>query len=125
MLASTSSLTAWETWIPATVKAWLYIFTTVVLGRLIFLHYYHGLHRYNGPFMASLTDFWRMCHAYRNRHREPMLHMHEKYGDVVRMGPNVLSFQQPQAIKDIYGAGKHYKKVSSSISSAQVSTVIG
>ncbi|KAI9811991.1 MAG: hypothetical protein M1827_004883 [Pycnora praestabilis] len=26
------------------------------------------------------------------------------------MGPNVLSFRQPQAIKDIYGAGKHFKK---------------
>lgn len=52
-----------------------------------------------------------------------MLYIHEKYGDVVRTAPNVLSFRQPQAIKDIYGAGKHYKKVSSSISSAQVSTV--
>jgi hypothetical protein len=41
-----------------------------------------------------------------------MVHMHEKYGDVVRMGPNVLSFGQPQAIKDIYGPGKQFKKVS-------------
>ena len=52
-----------------------------------------------------------------------MVDMHEKYGDVVRMAPNVLSFRQPQAIKDIYGAGKHYKKVSSSVSRAQVSIV--
>ena len=40
-----------------------------------------------------------------------MIHMHEKYGDVVRIGPNVLSFRQPQAIKDIYGPGKQFKKV--------------
>lgn len=41
-----------------------------------------------------------------------MIHMHEKYGDIVRMGPNVLSFSQPQAIRDIYGPGKQFKKVS-------------
>lgn len=53
-----------------------------------------------------------MYHAYRNRYSEPMVDMHEKYGSVVRMGPNVLSFGQPQAIRDIYGPGKNFIKVS-------------
>lgn len=40
-----------------------------------------------------------------------MIHLHNKYGDVVRVGPNVLSFAQPKAIKDIYGPGKVWEKV--------------
>lgn len=112
MLASVSLPPTWGSWLPTTVRAWLCIFTLVLIVRLISLHYYHGLHKYNGPFLASLTDFWRLCHAYRNSNREPMRHVHEKYGDVVRMGPNVLSFRQPEAIRDIYGPRKHFQKVS-------------
>jgi len=32
--------------------------------------------------------------------------LHRKHGDVVRLGPNVLSFADPQAIKIIYGLNK-------------------
>jgi cytochrome P450 len=33
----------------------------------------------------------------------PYLYLHRRYGSVVRIGPNRLSFQNPAAIKDIYG----------------------
>lgn len=110
MLASISLPLTWESWLPTTTKTCLCILTLVLIVRLISLHYHHGLNKYNGPFLASLTDFWRLCHAYRNSDREPMIHLHEKYGDVVRMGPNVLSFRQPEAIRDIYGPRKHFQK---------------
>ncbi|MCJ1386172.1 hypothetical protein MMC17_009298 [Xylographa soralifera] len=42
--------------------------------------------------------------------KPPMIDLHEKYGDIVRMGPNVLSFGKPEAIKDIYGVGKAWNK---------------
>ena len=111
MLASNSFLKTLESWLPATAKAWVYVLTSVLILRLVSLHYHHGLHKYNGPFLASFSDLWRLCYAYRNSNREPMIQMHDMYGDVVRMGPNVLSFSQPQAIEDIYGPGKHFKKV--------------
>ena len=111
MLASNSFAASLESWLPTTAKAWLYVLTSVLIVRLVSLRYHHGLHKYNGPFLASLSDFWRLCHAYRNMNREPMIHLHDMYGDIVRMGPNVLSFRQPQAIQDIYGPGKHFKKV--------------
>ena len=40
-----------------------------------------------------------------------MLDLHEKYGDIVRVGPNLLSFGNPEAIKDVYGVGKAWNKV--------------
>jgi hypothetical protein len=38
--------------------------------------------------------------------------LHAKYGDVVRVGPNVLSFGKPSAIQDIYGLNKGFIKIS-------------
>ncbi len=37
--------------------------------------------------------------------------VHEKYGDVVRLGPNTLSFADPRAILDIYGTKGSDQKV--------------
>ena len=95
-----------------TAKAWLCILVAVCIIRLASLRYHHGLHKYNGPFLASLTDFQRLCHAYSTSYRKPMILVDDKYGDILNMGPDVLSFRQPQAIRDIYGPGKHSKKVS-------------
>lgn len=91
--------------------SWFLLFGVIVVGKALYSRYCHGLSGFNGPALASFTNFWRFCHAYKNRHREPMLHMHARYGDVVRMGPDCLSFGQPQAIRDIYGPGKDFKKV--------------
>jgi hypothetical protein len=37
--------------------------------------------------------------------------IHEKYGDIVRVGPNELSFADPKAIHEIYGPGGSSQKV--------------
>lgn len=93
------------------LEAWLSLIGAITVVHIVSLRYRNGLGRFNGPFLASFTNLWRMCHAYSNNYRAPMVHLHEQYGDVVRVGPNVLSFAQPQAIKDIYGPGKVWAKV--------------
>ncbi|RYO73661.1 hypothetical protein DL764_010439 [Monosporascus ibericus] len=40
-----------------------------------------------------------------------ILRLHAKYGDVVRLGPNTLSFADPKALKSIYGLNKGFVKV--------------
>lgn len=47
-----------------------------------------------------------------------MLDIHHKYGDVVRIAPNELSFYSPQSYQDIYGhvskgRGRFCKNISS------------
>lgn len=63
-----------------------------------------------GPFAASLSDLWRLFYSYANQHEKPMAAIHRKYGDIVRMGPQMLSFACPEAVKDIYGPGKNFAK---------------
>ena len=45
---------------------------------------------------------WQVYDVWRNVDRIPFLALHKKYGSIVRLGPNKLSFSSPKAIKDIY-----------------------
>ena len=76
-------------------------------------YFNHGLNKYPGAFAANFTDWWRLLIVYGRR---PDIHhqkLHERYGDVVRLGPNTLSFSSPAALKQIYGLNKGMTKVGS------------
>lgn len=69
------------------------------------------LGKFPGPLPAAWTNVFRLFDALFGMHRVPsLIGLHEKYGDVIRLGPRVLSFAQPQAVKDIYGTDKSYPK---------------
>ena len=93
------------------VELWALALAALALTTLLSYRYKKGLYKYRGPLLASFTDLWRCCYAYTHMNRPPMLDLHEKYGEIVRVGPNTLSFGHPEAIKDIYGAGKAWDKV--------------
>ncbi len=48
---------------------------------------------------------------YKRRPEVEHIKLHEKHGDVVRLGPNSLSFSDPKALKTIYGLNKGFTKV--------------
>jgi hypothetical protein len=83
----------------------------LVVGYLARSHFNHGLNRYPGPFLASLTNWWRFFDVYGRRSELTHIKLHQKYGDVVRLGPNVLSFGNPMAVKQIYGLNRGFVKV--------------
>lgn len=93
------------------VEAWIVSLVALAIARLLFYRFKKGFAKYNGPFLASFTDLWRVVHAYTHMNQPPMLDIHQKYGDIVRIGPNTISFGKPEAIKDIYGPGKTWNKV--------------
>ena len=75
--------------------------------------YGNGINRFPGPFAASLTYFWRLRDAYVNGDKRPsFVALHEKYGEIIRLGPKTLSFSSPLALDDIYGPGSNMEKVS-------------
>ncbi|KAF2275234.1 benzoate 4-monooxygenase cytochrome-like protein P450 [Westerdykella ornata] len=62
----------------------------------------HPLARYPGPRLAALTDIYLAYHAYRGDRHLCYHAAHQKYGPVVRIGPNSLSFNTSSALKTIY-----------------------
>jgi hypothetical protein len=87
-------------------------FLTLLAAAYLFRNRYQkGLAKYPGPFLASLTDLWRFFDVYGRRPERTHIRLHEKHGDIVRLGPNALSFGSPEALKAIYGPNKGFVKV--------------
>ena len=90
---------------------WLVLVSFCVLAYLAKNRFHNGLQKYPGPLFASLTDWWRFFDVLGRRPDITHVELHGKYGDIVRLGPNTLSFANPAAIKIIYGLNKGFTKV--------------
>ena len=90
---------------------WLLLAVIILSSYLVKNRFHHGLQKYPGPFLASLTDWWRFWDVWGRRPDITLNRLHRKNGDIVRLGPNALSFADPKALKDIYGLNKGFTKV--------------
>ena len=91
------------------VSYWPWLLCAAVLAGLVYQRYFRGLNKFDGPFLSSFTNLWRAWNLCGRKNKMPLSTLHEKYGTIVRIGPNVLSFNDPNAIKDIYN--KRFVKV--------------
>lgn len=102
--------------------AWTYGLVSGVLAALLAvsglcyalsLRYRPYLRSIPGPFLASFTDLWRLLAVDKGNFEVVLQVLHNKYGDLVRVGPNCISVGDPREIKQIYGITRLYQKVSS------------
>ncbi|KAK3349306.1 cytochrome P450-like protein [Lasiosphaeria hispida] len=96
--------------IQALAQHWVLVVVTGLVGWLVKNRYHNGLNKFPGPLTASLTDWWRFFDVYGQRPERTHIALHKKYGGVVRLGPNSLSFSDPEALKTIYGLNKGFIK---------------
>jgi hypothetical protein len=101
-----------ESFLSLLLEYWPAAIVIAFVAYLLKNYFNHGLNKYPGPFLASLTDWWRFVDVYKRRPEVTHLKLHAKHGDVVRLGPNSLSFADPKALKSIYGLNKGYVKLS-------------
>lgn len=92
--------------LPIFLTYWPAIIATVFVAWLLNNKFHAGLNKYHGHWLAGYTDWWRFVDNLGRKTQHTHLDLHRKYGDVVRLGPNVLSFADPRAIKVIYGLNK-------------------
>ena len=93
----------------------LFLFLSAILLLVLYVVYYRLLHplaRYPGPFLASITNLWKVYQLSTLHLPEILVQLHEKHGDVVRVGPNDLSFQTNSAYGQIYKGGRSLPKTS-------------
>ncbi|KAI0179448.1 benzoate 4-monooxygenase cytochrome P450 [Hypoxylon sp. FL1284] len=85
---------------------------SVILYRLVVYVrnvYNHPLSRFPGPRTAAISNFLHCYVFLRGRQPYDLLELHRKYGPVVRVAPNELSFNTGQSWKDIYGFRQGHK----------------
>lgn len=85
------------------------ILTSLVVVRLC--RPWWRLRHIAGPFPASITNFQRMGWIGTKRAHIILQETHEKYGEVVRISPNMVSFSNPDAIHAVYPMRPGFPKV--------------
>ncbi|KAI8631419.1 isotrichodermin C-15 hydroxylase [Xylariaceae sp. FL1651] len=80
------------------------------IGLAIYRVFFHPLAKYPGPVLAKITDAHQLYHAWKGDRHLEFWRMHERYGKIVRFGPNSLSFNSNGALKDIYGFKSNVRK---------------
>lgn len=85
---------------------YLFVFITIQILYWICIGIYrltfHPLAKYPGPWIAAVSPFFYSWAFGRGRAGPVIRAAHEKYGPVVRIAPNDLSFATPSAYRDIY-----------------------
>ncbi|KAH9918659.1 cytochrome P450 [Fomitopsis serialis] len=77
------------------------LFCSIAIYRVSPLH---TLYKYPGPFISRFSNFHLVLVAARGRQHHYFKKMHEKYGPIVRLGPNVLSIVDVELLPSILGA---------------------
>ncbi|KAF8656419.1 hypothetical protein AX16_002563 [Volvariella volvacea WC 439] len=97
----------------ATSSTWIVLgclcLASLAIVKICHRLYGHQLSHIPGPRLAALTDlYWIYYDLVRDGERiEALKRLHEKYGSVVRIGPNELHFNDPRAFEDIYVRNGH------------------
>ncbi|KAK3694224.1 cytochrome P450 [Podospora appendiculata] len=68
------------------------------------------LKRYPGPFLDGWTNLWRLWVVYRADYAHTVKKLHEKYGPVVRLGPNLLDLDLPELSRVVYSTDGKWRK---------------
>lgn len=84
----------------------------VVLYHLLSSLLFSPLSRIPGPKSFALTRAKLAYEDYKGTRTRKIHALHQKYGPVVRIGPNEVSFNSISALRTIYGAGSGFERTS-------------
>lgn len=84
------------------------LFLIAVYARVIFQ--YVRFRRIPGPFIAADSDLWRWFAMRKPAFGERMVKLHEKYGLLVRIGPNHISVSDPAAVSVVYSTNPVWRR---------------
>lgn len=70
-----------------------------------------GLRSVPGPWLARISNLYRVGMVQRGRFSFELVELHKKYGDAVRIGPDSVSLTQTSLVDDIYGFRTDFGKV--------------
>ncbi|KAK0649206.1 cytochrome P450 [Cercophora newfieldiana] len=83
----------------------LVVATTAVylVAKVVYNLYFHPLARFPGPFAYRATRLAWLLQYNKGTLSKDMLAFHKRYGPIVRIAPDELAFNHPDAWKEIYG----------------------
>ncbi|KAF4611795.1 hypothetical protein D9613_003715 [Agrocybe pediades] len=84
------------------------VFIATLLGSIVAyrLSFFHPLAKYPGPILCRITKLWGAWIAWNGKPHIYYKQLHDKYGPIVRIGPNELSVIDTNLIHSIFGMPK-------------------
>lgn len=92
------------TWLDDASSMSILLLTTslsAVAAYIIYMRFWHPLAHCPGPFIASLTNLWSAKMSVDGDWPHRMDTLHAQYGPVVRIAPNEVCIDEPEAIPAI------------------------
>ncbi|KAF4549640.1 Cytochrome P450-like protein 81 [Elsinoe fawcettii] len=89
---------------------WLVALPALLISTAVYNRYFTGISHVPGPWLASLSNIWRYQIARTFRPEQVHINLHERYGPVVRLGPNIVSVSDPSALQTIYAPNAGFVK---------------
>ncbi|KID99278.1 Cytochrome P450, partial [Metarhizium majus ARSEF 297] len=87
------------------------LFCLLLVGFILQRWYvYWRLRHIPGPVSANISDFARVRWVHTKTAHLKHQELHAKYGDVVRMGPNMVSIGNPSAVPQLYPMRRGFPK---------------
>jgi len=77
--------------------------------RVVYHLFLSPLSAIPGPWYAAISDFWLTTHVLRLQQCKTVHHLFEKYGPVVRIGPNKVAFRDLTSMRSVYSVHKFDK----------------
>ena len=110
------------TLIPSTPTQWTVFAALILVSPLL---YYAAmwiadplsLRRFPGPAVAKVTPYWLFWQARHVRRFKKVDEAHKKYGKFVRIAPDHISINDPEAIQQVYAHGNGFTKAEYTIHS--------
>jgi hypothetical protein len=72
------------------------------LAWIAYARLFHPLKHIPGPFWASISRLWMVHHLWRGDMDVVQRELHQKYGPLVRIGPDEIACAAPEAMSKIY-----------------------
>jgi hypothetical protein len=82
------------------------------LVTAIYSFYRPGLRELPGPPLAAFSRLWNVFNIAHGNAPQKFRKLHQRYGKIVRIGPNHVSIADPATIPVIYGINSSHLKVS-------------
>ncbi|KAH9908161.1 benzoate 4-monooxygenase cytochrome P450 [Xylariomycetidae sp. FL2044] len=82
----------------------------LVVCQALYARYRGGLNAIPGPALASVSNIWKILAVYHDDMPRRNVEVHRKYGPVVRIGPNTVSFSSLEALHTIHGSRQAFPK---------------
>ncbi|KAI2778208.1 cytochrome P450 [Daldinia loculata] len=91
-------------------EQWPLLIPLFIVLRILYKRYASPLREYPGPFVASFTRLWKVMSTISEQTHLHHIELHRKYGPIVRISPNELSFSSPAVARHVLSAGKRFYK---------------